>query len=70
VVTEKESLPWPKGPRIKTIRGSALNLSPLARLLLADQLVPLISIPVLITGKEMLTLLPVGLTGGGDYGKS
>jgi hypothetical protein len=33
VVMEKELFSWLEGPRIKSIRGSALNLSPLARLL-------------------------------------
>jgi hypothetical protein len=37
------------------MRGSALNLFPLARLLPADQGEPLISIPVFIMVKEMLT---------------
>ena len=56
VVTEKEVFSWLEGPQIKSIRGSALNLSPLARLLRHDQLVPLISFPVFVTGREMLTL--------------
>ncbi len=47
--------PWPRGRRIITIKGSALNLSPLARLLLSNQRVPLIDTPDFITGKEMLT---------------
>ena len=56
VVTEKEVFAWLEGPRIKLIIGSALNLSPLARLLRPDQLLPLVSFPVFITRKEMLTL--------------
>jgi hypothetical protein len=81
VVTGKEAFSWLEGPRIISIRGSALpsptylrppkrglrvggsgfaqaglNLSPLARLLRHDQLVLLISFPVFITGREMLTL--------------
>jgi len=56
VVTEKELFSWLEGPRIKSIRGSALILSPLARLLRPDQLLPLVSFPVFITRKEMLTL--------------
>jgi hypothetical protein len=43
VVTEKESFRWPRGARIITIRGSALNLSPLARLLLPGQRMSLIA---------------------------
>jgi hypothetical protein len=56
VVTEDEVFSWREGPRIKSIRGSALNLSPLARLLRHDQLVPVISFPVFIRGREMITL--------------
>ncbi len=69
VVTEKEVFAWLEGPRIKLIIGSALNLSPLARLLRPDWLVTLVSFPFFTARKEMFTLLPVGLTGGGDYGK-
>jgi hypothetical protein len=44
----------PDEARIKSIKGSALNLSPLARLLRPDQLLPLMFAAILITGKEML----------------
>ena len=44
------------GTRIKSVKGSALNLSPLARLLRLDQLVPLMLASVFITGKKMLTI--------------
>ena len=57
VVTEKEVFARLEGPRIKLIIGSALNLSPLARLLLPNQRVPLIAVPVFITGKEVLRFL-------------
>ncbi len=55
VVTEEGSFSDLEGPRIKTIRGFALNLSPLVRLLPPDPLVPPISVAVFITRKEMLT---------------
>jgi hypothetical protein len=42
------------GTRIKSTKGSALNLSPLARLLRLDQLVPLMFASVFIMGKKML----------------
>ena len=54
MITENEGFFMACGAGIKSIRGSALNLSPLARLLRPDQLIALMSPPVFITAKEIL----------------
>jgi len=54
-----KSPPHPSPPclpvPVPTEDGAGLNLSPLARLLRANQLVPLMSAPVFITRKEIFT---------------
>ena len=55
MVTEKESFRRARGTSNQIDKRFALNLSPLVRLLPCDQGVPLISVPVFITVKEMLT---------------